>query len=57
MPCNPTICPDCSYPPNFQISELPKNSAGNVRYEIDCRDCGDVWIEEDEPDSGENYEL
>lgn len=48
MPCNPMVCPDCSYPPNFSILQLPVNSEGLIRYEVECRDCGDVWVELDD---------
>ena len=51
MPCNPMVCPDCSYPPNFSILQLPVNSEGVIRYEIECRDCGDVWVELDDETS------
>jgi formate dehydrogenase maturation protein FdhE len=56
MACNPMICPDCSYPPNFSIVELPRDSNGLLRYEIDCRDCGDVWVEVDD-EQGDNEPL
>lgn len=48
MACNPTLCPDCPYPPNFSISELLKNADNIMRYEIECRECGDVWVELDD---------
>ena len=48
MPCNPLVCPDCSYPPNFSILQLPITSEALIKYEIECRDCGDVWVELDD---------
>ncbi len=44
MKFEPTICSDCSYPPNFVITEMP--SKGKLQcYTIKCRDCGDLWEE------------
>ena len=50
MACNPTLCPDCSYPPNFSLSNLIKREGEPQKYEIECRDCGDIWIEIDDED-------
>lgn len=30
------------------VTELTKNSEGIMRYEVDCRECGEVWVELDE---------
>lgn len=40
----PTVCPDCSFPPNFVVTEKPSKSHGNF-FQIKCRDCGDCWEE------------
>jgi uncharacterized Zn finger protein len=48
MGCYPASCPDCPYPPNLMVTELTKNSEGIMRYEVDCRECGEVWVELDE---------
>jgi len=45
MNCNPTVCPDCPYPPNFQITALPHKESSIQKYEIECRSCNDIWIE------------
>jgi uncharacterized Zn finger protein len=47
MKFEPTTCSDCSYPPNFIVTETAKK----VKYQcftIKCRDCGDIW--EESPD-------
>ncbi len=51
MGCNPTSCPDCPYPYNLIVTELTRNNEGFMRYEVDCRECGEVWVELDETDS------
>ncbi len=48
MACNPITCPDCKYPPNLLINELLKDENGLQKYEVNCRDCGDVWVEVDD---------
>lgn len=44
MNFQPTICSECSYPPNFIVFSKKDH------YSIKCRDCGDTW---DEP--AENF--
>jgi len=52
MTFNPIICPDCSYPPNFIVKQLPVIKSDSeeelhcLRFNVTCRDCGDVWEEE-----------
>lgn len=48
-----TTCPDCSYPPNFILTNLSKEDFEDdlQRYEVRCRDCGDFWVEIDEEES------
>jgi hypothetical protein len=45
MPFDPNFCPDCSYPPNFQFTRLPKTEDGKNRTEVHCRDCNEIWVE------------
>lgn len=44
MKFTPTTCPDCSYPPNFVVTELLDDNKCPF-YSIKCRDCGDIWDE------------
>lgn len=50
MGYEPTLCPDCSYPPNLIVTALSKDDFedGRQRYDVRCRECGDYWIEIDE---------
>lgn len=54
MATDVTVCPDCSYPPKFQYTRLPKTDDGQTRVEIHCRDCNDIWVEVSlsEPEEG-----
>jgi hypothetical protein len=38
-------CPDCPVPTNFIVKPLPAKEEGCTRYGIECRECGDNWIE------------
>lgn len=38
-------CSDCSIPPRFVINPLPPTSDGKPRYDVECRNCEDRWIE------------
>jgi hypothetical protein len=38
-------CPYCPVPPNFIVKTLPAKEEGCTRYGIECRECGDDWIE------------
>jgi hypothetical protein len=45
-----TLCPDCSYPPNFILTALLKRDYKDYednkqRYTVRCRDCNDFWVE------------
>lgn len=40
----PTICSDCSYPPNFIVTALPAEKNREF-FSVKCRDCGDIWKE------------
>lgn len=53
MGFEPTICPDCSYPPKFIMTALPKEDYEDdrQRYDVRCRDCGDFWVEIDEKEN------
>jgi len=44
MEFEPTICPDCNYPPNFITLQLPERN-GCPYFSVKCRDCGDIWEE------------
>lgn len=50
MGLEPTLCPDCNYPPRFIVTALSKEDFedGKQRYDVRCRDCGDFWVEIDE---------
>ncbi len=45
MNFTPTTCIDCSYPPNFIITEFLEDHKCPSYYSIKCRDCGDIWDE------------
>jgi len=51
MKFEPTICSDCSYPPNFIVTQLPKKD-NKLCFTVKCRDCGDSW--EESPESDDN---
>ena len=57
MPFNPTLCPDCSYPPNFSYVRLPGKENGFNKIEVSCRDCDDIWVEIDVDDSLANEDI
>jgi hypothetical protein len=42
---NPEPCADCPIPPDFVISALPPKEGECARYGVECRECGDKWIE------------
>lgn len=42
----PTMCSDCSYPPNFIITPVPGQN--QRKFFVKCRDCGDAWEELDD---------
>lgn len=48
MKFEPTVCSDCSYPPNFIVVEVPSKNKQQC-FSVKCRDCGDSW--EESPDS------
>lgn len=41
----PDPCPDCPVPTNFIIKTLPSKEEGCLNFGIECRECGDNWIE------------
>jgi hypothetical protein len=53
MGFNPTLCPDCNYPPKFILTALPKEDYedNKQRYSVRCGDCDDFWVEIDEEES------
>lgn len=44
MKFEPTVCSDCSYPPNFIVTAMP-NKSNRQCFSVKCRDCGDSWEE------------
>lgn len=57
MPVDPTVCPDCSYPPSFQFTRLPKTDDGKNRVEVHCRACNDIWVEIDSSQSEDDDDV
>lgn len=54
MNFNPTTCPDCQYPPNFIVRQIPNDKENFFsdsppcrKFGVTCRDCGDYWEEEE----------
>jgi len=54
MAFEPTICSDCSYPPNFTVLEM-KNKKNGTYFSVKCRDCGDSWNETADPNFSEIF--
>lgn len=38
-------CSDCPVPPRFLIGVVPNESGLIVNWEIECRECGESWME------------
>lgn len=39
-------CPDCEVPMNVIINDVTKKDDPCLKFGIECRECGDKWIEE-----------